>query len=421
VASAGGADGALEAADKPSAVRRNRGDAKRHKQSQRSKGAQFLVQVDSPVEIGPEHRGSIMELTDDLVSQFVPEGFAGDLDEDKNFMEKPGIMVRQPFLEVLEQMKELEAGVPSSAPQASIFSGPRGQGKSMSLNLALLRARANGWITLSMLDTREWVTEKGAMKRGTGTAAVIVPSKLRPGMYSQPRGAQSVLERTLSLHKDQLAKLRQQRKYEHNAYVSEDGFDSLATIAERGIRSAVYAGDAMYDLRMELGLVEDFPVLIVSDQANALYWPTCFYAKGSAVGPDKLLALETFRDFDTSGEVRPQYRLKRGLRLAAPTAKFGFPMPPATILEHFEDTALQFFKPFDVRGEAVSCSKATYARELPVPAYDDAELRNLVIFLKKQKALDSTNALEEQAFRTLQTLTSANPRRIRDALTSPLI
>ena len=44
----------------------------------------------------------------------------------------------------------------------------------------------------------------------------------------------------------------------------------------------------MFDLRMELGLLEEYPVLIVADQMNTLYWPSSFYSMGQVVDSSKV-------------------------------------------------------------------------------------------------------------------------------------
>jgi hypothetical protein len=47
----------------------------------------------------------------------------------------------------------------------------------------------------------------------------------------------------------------------------------------RGLKSLHHANDALYDLRMELSLVEEVPVLIAVDELDALYW--CAWRRGA--------------------------------------------------------------------------------------------------------------------------------------------
>ena len=83
----------------------------------------------------------------------------------------------------------------------------------------------------------------------------------------------------------------------------------------------VYASNALYDLRMELGLVEEYPVLVTTDQFNVLYWPSCFYARGEHVPAYNLIVPSSFRSLESSGEVVDSLQIKNGINLCATTVR----------------------------------------------------------------------------------------------------
>mmetsp|Transcript_7474 Transcript_7474/g.13004 ORF Transcript_7474/g.13004 Transcript_7474/m.13004 type:complete len:446 (+) Transcript_7474:172-1509(+) len=348
----------------------------------------------------------------------VPEGFGGDIEEDLDLTDNISLMVREPYLHALEKMTDLESNPEkrTSDMKGMLFAGERGIGKSMALNSVLARARASDWLTMYAPDAREWVTPKGAGTRGTGTGVPIVPSQLREGFFGQPNGSKAMLQHLKNIHGQKLKDLPKRLEYNHNAY---DGDSTLMSIVERGLKSAVFASDALYDLRLEFGKVTEFPVLIAIDQVNSLYWPSCFYNKGKAVSPENVLFAKTFRCFGEEGEVLPEQRLERGLIVSATTAKYGFAVAPGVIQEHYEDTKVKFFAPFDVRGAKVNANAKQNMDLVPVEPFNDNELRNYVIHLKRHKVLDTTEVLEGNTFQTFKTHSGAVPRSVRNTLLLP--
>lgn len=368
------------------------------------------------------------------VYKSIPEGLSGEWKEDEIWHNKElsELMIRDEYLKINRKMVELEnlEQVPDDW-KALVLGGDRNSGKSMALNLAVIRARNSGWLALHVNDCREFVAFNsiGTWERGTKTAVPTVESKLRPGMFSQPLGIQKVLENFAKAHEDKLKTLPKKRTYDHNAYDYDDD-NSLMTLIKRGTKSKAYAGDALYDLRMELGLVTEYPVLIAADQVNSLYWPVPFSAKGLWISPDKLLFSESFRFFDRNGRIRPEHKMKRGLLLGATTGKYGWPVPPKQIVEHHRDNGYYYFRPFDVRRgdiekkpdwmpEAKWESRSEDINEIICEPYDDIEARSFIINLKRNEVITETKSyFQESQFQKLLTASGRNPVKLREALLS---
>ena len=367
--------------------------------------------------------------------ELLVEGYAGDIKEElfiggeQKRLER--LMIRDEFIQVEERMKFLEENnsVPNKWPGV-VFSGSRGCGKSMALNLVMLRALENGWLTMFMLDSREWISEKGALDRGTDTPVGVVPSKMRQDMYSQPMGSQKILENIAKLHSEALSQLPKRRKYTHKAY-SYDDDKSLMTIVKRGLNSLLFASDALYDLRMEFNLVTEYPVLIAIDQVNAFYWPTCFYSMGKAIPPNKLLVAKTFRPFDLDGSIYSHQKLKRGIIVTASTAKYGWPVTPEVITEHFEHNQVIPFRPFDVRKGCIEerpkwmpsakwTPRNRDIQEIKILPFSDKEIRQYIIHLKKNNIVGNVSEyLNEINIQSLLSITDGNPHEIRKIIFNP--
>ena len=145
-------------------------------------------------------------------------------------------------------------------------------------------------------------------------------------------------------HGEQLSALPQRREYVHTRYLpmkkegeadgeadaaaeteAAKGPSTLMHIVERGLKSLVAASDALYDLRLELSLVEEHPVLIAVDEINTLYEDTCFYSQGKEVRPDELLLASAFRLLGPRGcgdLVLPGHAPKNGAIVCCATERY---------------------------------------------------------------------------------------------------
>jgi hypothetical protein len=378
--------------------------------------AALLAGVVSVRDLGPQHRCMIYESSAAELARLLPEGTSGELKKEMELTMQhkdcAQFLVREPFLRALGALEAVERGSPP-AESALMLSGLRGTGKSYTLTLLVMRARAAGWLTLFEPSAREWVTEKGAFLRGTGTAAPYVESKVRPGMMNQPVGSQAILRFFEGLHGEQVKKLPRRREYKHKAYDGED--KSLYSIVNRGLKSALYAGDALLDLRLELSLVEEVPVLVACDEVNALYWPGVFYEKGRALAPSQFLHAEAFRALDAQGALREGHKLKRGLVVGATSSKHGWPVPPDTIIEHANDTGQRYFAPFSVRGEVLK-NKHDGVLDIVGENLSLKELRNLLLSYRRTEAIFESEVLKPHNMQMLHALTNSNPYQVRKYL-----
>jgi hypothetical protein len=136
-------------------------------------------------------------------------------------------------------------------------------------------------------------------------------SQVYPEMYAQPLGAQRILSSMMSVHGEVFKTLPQRRTYDHTLYErfaevtlgelspeveAQRSGDPQLTVPDKclfdivaaGLKSMRVAGDAVQDLRLELGLVTEYPVLVAADEYNCLHWPNCFNLLGESIPQDKM-------------------------------------------------------------------------------------------------------------------------------------
>jgi len=327
------------------------GKKKGKKVDSRKQKGMFYTSVDSCSELNAEMNGLVHRFSEQQMKTLFPSGLMGDIQAESKQSGINALMIRNDMTEIIDTMKTVENSDTPLDLGLELLVGERGIGKSSTLNGVVAYARASGWLTMVIPDCVEWVTETGALLRGTGTAAPVINSKFHPGFFTQPLGAKMILEEMKLLHEDKLKTLPQRIQHANKYYSDQD--TSLMGIVERGLTKARDSGDAVYDLRRELALVEEFPVLLAVDQLNAVYWPTCFYSKGKNIAPEKLLFCEALRFLDSEGNLRENQTMKNGLVLGATTGKYRLPRSPKVIDQCIEDNnnEVVFFRPFHDFGE----------------------------------------------------------------------
>mmetsp|Transcript_17599 Transcript_17599/g.34615 ORF Transcript_17599/g.34615 Transcript_17599/m.34615 type:complete len:499 (+) Transcript_17599:160-1656(+) len=390
--------------------------AKKKEKAAKKQSNSYVANASTVDEISGEDVARYFAVKDEDLARLLPEGVNEETEELFTVLGNKLFMVRESTTDTIDLMKRIEAGEVDPSKAVRLLMGERGMGKSISLQLAVMWARARGWIVMYVPDAREYVTEKGAIQYGTGTAAPLAQSKLRPKLLTQPLGAQAALKNIKAAHGEQLKGLKQKRKYPAKLY---DADDSLMGIIERGLKTAPFAGDALLDLRLELGLVTEVPVMIAVDQINAFSWPTCFHENAVPVVPERLMMAETFRFLDSEGKLREQLKLARGLLLAAPTCRYGYPVDPKVAEEHRKQVSLPptYYAPFNEIGDKLKVNEPEFVYE--VQRYSEEELRNTVITYKRYKALDHPNPLEPVKIRALKAITAGIPREVHNFLWQP--
>jgi len=357
------------------------------------------------------------EIKDSEMEQYMPEGIDAELQQYFDLMLSRLLMVREPAIDIIELMKKIASGEGNpNEDQARILTGRRGIGKSAVLLQVILWARMNDWIVMYNPGHRRYVTEAGAVERGTDDGIPVSKSRLRPSLYTQPLGAQEMLGWIQTAHGDKLSTIPKRRNYPEKLYSSSENLDS---IIERGMRSRQYAGDAVLDLRLELGLVEEFPVLIACDEFNSCYWPTCFYVDEKPLLPHQLMTNEIHRMLTEEGEWRSAFAMKRGMMLYASTAKHRNPVHQKELDEQCKDLGFRvdFYKPFIREGDDLVVQEDGPVKKIKVPFYDERELRNAALSYKRAEFCNPPDLLDPVRLKTLEALTGMVPIEVHKTMT----
>ena len=324
-------------------------------------------------------------------SPLFPEGFAGTLEDEFSHTNAQHLMIRRPAIELFELFRRKAAarGAASSISSTAekrvvgvggkgeieatprrheakdaeaagricrrLLLGPRGSGKSATLQHVVHHCRANGWLVLFIPRAHDI---------GQGSRSTVKRSRTHGDMdsggsfYDQPEYAISILDQFHKAHGPQLQELllrgnfdsdtatcsKRKRQALYARYAAaqraiDDGsavilggaadanvdYDkalaatpsmddsssrraiSIAAVLEAGLANKRrYATDALVDLRAELSLVEEMPVLVCVDECNWLYEPTAFHYMGAPLMPSQMTIAALFRTF-ASKQPRDMY------------------------------------------------------------------------------------------------------------------
>eukprot|EP00614_Pseudopedinella_elastica_P030667 CAMPEP_0172617642 /NCGR_PEP_ID=MMETSP1068-20121228/70663_1 /TAXON_ID=35684 /ORGANISM="Pseudopedinella elastica, Strain CCMP716" /LENGTH=420 /DNA_ID=CAMNT_0013423445 /DNA_START=38 /DNA_END=1300 /DNA_ORIENTATION=+ len=269
------------------------------------------------------------EISDEDLKKSFPEGVGEDLDIFFKSVKRNVLLVRQPALDVIRDLKCLQDG--GDAPQIAVLSSAqvrgkkgsqidteRGVGKSATLLHAVHWARAQGFLVLHVRSAR-LVSHGGWW---------ILPSNdPTKGDFDQPQVAKSILQEFLAAHRDLLATLPETLKDTGEA--SEE--TTLADLCERGLESDEQATPAVASLRIELAKVTSVPVLVAVDDYNCLFESTDHSYRNAEVPPERLTLVRALRGLEADGSFQAGKAgpgqlgyppLQRGMILAAETDKY---------------------------------------------------------------------------------------------------
>mmetsp|Transcript_5692 Transcript_5692/g.7446 ORF Transcript_5692/g.7446 Transcript_5692/m.7446 type:complete len:492 (+) Transcript_5692:101-1576(+) len=376
--------------------------------------------------------GKYLETPD--AENIICEGLCGETEMEFSATGKSYIQIREQTVTLLQK---LESFAPTSTSQQSkvekkgnnnhermnlepmiLVEGMRGCGKSTLLNAVVLYARENGWLVMFARNPRDWISEKYGFVLGTETGAAVVRSQITTDRFGQPNLAVSLLKDIQKAHGDKLQNLEQKREYLHQLYQREKEGKiekKLTTIIERGLKFPIHASNCLFDLRMELGLVSEYPVLIVCDQFNSLYWPTPYWYQGNQVTSEQLLTTSTFRCLDEDGNIRHDYKIRNGTILCATTKSFDSPFLGKAAEEYtpfYRNSTL--YEPFndnqDLKPESRKAFKSSRGISLRMKNLDREEFKNSLKHY--EQALNSGfPPLTEHESEFLNVLTQGNPKK----------
>lgn len=314
------------------------------------------------------------------------------------------VMIREQAVDLCKSLKKAgdeKTGI------ARILQGERGTGKSATLIHAIAWARENDWLTMVLPRGSDVVTESGSQAYGFFNGLAILPDEENRAWFGQPNLAFSVLERTLASHGELLAKLPQKRDYSHELYRPKQGQPNLAHLVMRGMREKHRASRVVYDLRMEMNLVTEVPVLVAVDEFNALYWPTCHWFDTKPVGAYHLTLANAFRFVENvpgdtedgcSYKSERQACVKRD-HIPQRGAVIGALVNSKQAPSHQSKVNPCRFEDFSVKG----CSK------IRMTSYDEQELDRALLYYESRGAFEK---LDTDDYGKLKVFSGGNPERV---------
>jgi hypothetical protein len=182
------------------------------------------------------------------------------------------LMIRQPTYDVLQALKEIQAGAEDNASGKSVaFHGPRGTGKSISLNLLAQYALQNNWLVIGTRG-EDFAGDK---------LGFIYPSKAKPNIYSQDRYAREWCRKMLKEQGDKLRKIKLKRSYSYTWKSPLTGPESKGRSCDQmgvtvhdlftqALIDTSTAANIVYDFVEELKIMEpsEGKVLVLMDNIN---------------------------------------------------------------------------------------------------------------------------------------------------------
>lgn len=260
-----------------------------------------------------------------------------------------------------------------------VLDGERGSGKSFALQQVVQFARESNWLVLYVPHARAWCYE----------APYVMRSPIDESKFDIDVFGVELLEKFLLCHGTQLSAVPLRGNYGDRYYPasldakpkSAAEFDpatlTLRDLVENGIKDEDLACTAVVDLRAELALVTEFPVLIAVDEYNTWFAKTVFGFEGKDVLPGDLSVVAALRDVGADG-LPAARRLANGLFIAAVTENY--------------PSRFDFKKQADYR-----------ALRRTMRAYSKAELASIVAYYNQVAFLHDKPSESELAYFRLMT------------------
>lgn len=208
----------------------------------------------------------------DQLDTVMPDGLGGKLDRDVAENRTLPVIVRPHTIKLIEVLDEIqkrnfepgaavgdEWDVVRKNPSHLVLNGVTGAGKSTALTQAVEWARTNGWLALWINNTYLW-SAQGNLTRNVQD----------PSLWDQNGQAKSYLEEVLAASSSLLSRLPTKRNFEIGKRFRSNG-TRLVDLATFALEYDRYATQAFWELRKELSLVTEVPVMIAIDDVGRLF------------------------------------------------------------------------------------------------------------------------------------------------------
>lgn len=197
-------------------------------------------------------------------------------------------MIRQPALEVISYLKQLDFNKPA---QRYVFYGTNGGGKTMSLSHAVHFCYIQGWLILHIPDAHRWVKNCKELHQSSYNSA----------RFDQPLQATEWLRNFRITNEPFLSKIKTKHRYLWTKREFTEEGSPLGELVDQGISrvksSSDVVGAVMKELRLLSGQSETaFRLAVAVDGVNALWGRSTITKEDkTAVDPGELTLVHNAR------------------------------------------------------------------------------------------------------------------------------
>ncbi|KAM9851830.1 small ribosomal subunit protein mS29 [Aulostomus maculatus] len=235
----------------------------------------FRTKEDDPAFHSEKHIGQYYNVPSSHIQTLFHHGLPWRYKQQVETFNEASFMVRQPALEVISDLKQLD---PSKPVQRYIFYGLKGSGKTISMCHTLHYCYTQGWLVLHIPDAHIWVKN----------CKELLPSSYKSSRFDQPFEAAEWLHKFKITNERFLSKIKTKHRYIWTKReVTEEG-RPLGELVDQGttrVRSSSdVIGALMKELRLQSGQPgSDFKLVAAVDGVNALWGRTTLKKRDSSI------------------------------------------------------------------------------------------------------------------------------------------
>ncbi|XP_053743635.1 28S ribosomal protein S29, mitochondrial [Synchiropus splendidus] len=248
----------------------------------------FRTQESDPARQTEKHIGQYYTIPAAHIRTLFPHGLPRRYHKQIKTFNEASVMVRQPALEVISYLKNVDASKPV---QRFVFYGLKGSGKTMSLFHTVHYCYTQGWLVLHVPDAHLWVKN----------CKELLSSSFNSARFDQPLQAAEWLQNFKKTNEPFLSKIKIKQRYVWTKREFTEEGSHLGELVDQGISrvksSSDVVGAVFKELRLQSGQPgSNFRLAVAVDGVNALWGHTTIKKEDkSPVDPQELTLVYNLR------------------------------------------------------------------------------------------------------------------------------